>query len=58
MLRHIQRESDKPLCLIQKSLYAAVKAGEQRLLERLTGAACATLVVEIAERHAGPAEVT
>ena len=31
-----------------------VKAGEQRLLGELTGAACATLVAEIAERHAGP----
>ena len=30
-----------------------VKAGEQRLLGELTGAACATLVAEIAERHAG-----
>ena len=29
-----------------------VKAGEQRLLGELTGAACATLVAEIAERHA------
>ncbi|MGU0160071.1 hypothetical protein ACVXHB_03950 [Escherichia coli] len=29
-----------------------VKAGEQRLLGELTGAACATLVTEIAERHA------
>lgn len=31
-----------------------VKAGDQRLLGELTGAACATLVAEIAERHAGP----
>lgn len=31
-----------------------VKAGEQRLLGELTGAARATLVAEIAERHAGP----
>lgn len=31
-----------------------VKAGEQRLLGELTGAACATEVAEIAERHAGP----
>lgn len=30
------------------------KAGEQRLLGELTGAACATEVAEIAERHAGP----
>ena len=29
-------------------------AGEQRLLGELTGAACATEVAEIAERHAGP----
>ncbi|EHC35961.1 Transcription-repair coupling factor, partial [Salmonella enterica subsp. enterica serovar Gaminara str. A4-567] len=30
------------------------KAGDQRQLGELTGAACATLVAEIAERHAGP----
>ncbi len=36
------------------SVRAPVKAGEQRLLGELTGAACATLVAEIAERHAGP----
>ncbi|WP_374756358.1 hypothetical protein, partial [Escherichia coli] len=30
------------------------KAGGQRLLGELTGAAWATLVAEIAERHAGP----
>lgn len=31
-----------------------VKAGDQRQLGELTGAACATLVAEIAERHPGP----
>ncbi|MCI1900418.1 MAG: transcription-repair coupling factor [Enterobacter sp.] len=30
------------------------KAGDQRQLGELTGAACATLVAEIAERHPGP----
>ena len=30
------------------------KPGDQRQLGELTGAACATLVAEIAERHAGP----
>ncbi|XPE41264.1 hypothetical protein ACNKHK_07155 [Shigella flexneri] len=30
------------------------KAGDQRQLGELTGAACATLVAEIAEHHAGP----
>ncbi|MGL4719534.1 MAG: CarD family transcriptional regulator, partial [Kluyvera intermedia] len=30
------------------------KPGEQRLLGELTGAACATLVAEIAEQHSGP----
>ncbi|BDH46260.1 transcription-repair-coupling factor [Salmonella enterica subsp. enterica serovar Choleraesuis] len=30
------------------------KAGEQRVLGELTGAACATEVAEIAERHSGP----
>ncbi|EAY6199767.1 transcription-repair coupling factor, partial [Salmonella enterica] len=30
------------------------KAGDQRQLGELTGTACATLVAEIAERHAGP----
>ncbi len=30
------------------------KPGEQRLLGDLTGAACATLVAEIAEQHSGP----
>lgn len=30
------------------------KPGEQRLLGELTGAACATLVAQIAERHRGP----
>ncbi len=30
------------------------KAGDQCQLGELTGAACATLVAEIAERHAGP----
>ncbi|MGO1309649.1 MAG: transcription-repair coupling factor, partial [Kluyvera intermedia] len=30
------------------------KPGEQRLLGELTGAACATLVADIAEQHAGP----
>ncbi|HBU93288.1 MAG TPA: transcription-repair coupling factor, partial [Leclercia adecarboxylata] len=30
------------------------KAGDQRQLGELTGAACATLVAEIAERHQGP----
>ena len=31
-----------------------VKAGDQRQLGELTGAACATLVAEMAERHGGP----
>ncbi|WP_374120474.1 hypothetical protein, partial [Klebsiella pneumoniae] len=31
-----------------------VKAGDQRQLGELTGAACATLVAEMAERHSGP----
>ena len=31
-----------------------VKAGDQRQLGELTGAACATLVAEMAERHNGP----
>ncbi|MDQ8584092.1 transcription-repair coupling factor, partial [Klebsiella aerogenes] len=31
-----------------------VKAGDQRQLGELTGAACATLVAEMAERHHGP----
>ncbi|HBR3199693.1 TPA: transcription-repair coupling factor, partial [Klebsiella pneumoniae] len=31
-----------------------VKAGDQRQLGELTGAACATLVAEMAERHKGP----
>ena len=31
-----------------------VKPGEQRHLGELTGAACATLVAEMAERHGGP----
>ncbi|MDF7681077.1 transcription-repair coupling factor [Enterobacteriaceae bacterium ESL0689] len=31
-----------------------VKAGDQRQLGELTGAACATLVTEITERHPGP----
>ena len=30
------------------------KPGDQRLLGELTGAACATEVAEMAERHAGP----
>ncbi len=31
-----------------------VKAGDQRQLGELTGAACATTVAEMAERHSGP----
>ena len=31
-----------------------VKAGDQRQIGELTGAACATLVAEMAERHGGP----
>ncbi|MBF3320813.1 hypothetical protein ISU69_17050, partial [Leptospira borgpetersenii serovar Hardjo-bovis] len=31
-----------------------VKAGDQRQLGELTGAACAVEVAEMAERHAGP----
>ncbi|KFD19652.1 transcription-repair-coupling factor, partial [Yokenella regensburgei ATCC 49455] len=39
----------------EKQRYALpVKAGEQRLLGELTGAACATEVAEIIERHSGP----
>ncbi len=52
--RGSQRETLKHAMSEQYRYSLPAKPGDQRLLGELTGAACATEVAEMAERHAGP----